>query len=153
MKHSKNIWERPGFLIRRLQQIQVAIFLEENTEVGITPVQWGIMTIVHDSPGISHIEISEQLGLDRSNIANVVNRLVKKGILNQKVSRRDRRRKEISMTQKGEDLMNVIEAGARRFQKKLLMPLSEEEQEIFVELLTRIVYENNHLGRAQLKLT
>jgi len=152
MKRSKNIWERPGFLIRRLQQIQVAIFLEECSDIGVTPVQWGIMTVVSQSPEISHIEIAESLGLDRSNVANVVNRLVEKGWLSQAVSREDRRRRCIKMTRTGYALMDKIEAKARKAQHKLFKALNEDEQEKFYELLNRLVRDNNYLGRTQLRL-
>ena len=45
-----SLWERPGYLIRRLHQIHVAIFLDECAEYGITPVQYAVMTalLVHD---------------------------------------------------------------------------------------------------------
>lgn len=156
MKHSKDIWKRPGFLIRRLQQIQTTLFLEEALkecgDLGITPVQWGILTIVSESSNISHIELSEQLGLDRSTVANVVQRLTRKGLLEIEVSSSDRRRKEVNITDKGLEIIDKVFVSTKRSQRKLLKPLSEEEQEKFVELLTRLVHENNHLGRTQLKL-
>lgn len=153
MERTHDIWKRPGFLIRRLQQIQVAAFLQECSDIDITPVQWGILTIVSDNPGVGHIEISEELGLDRSNVANVVNRLATRGLLTQKVSLTDRRKKNIALTKAAEKLIGQVEVKAQRVQKKILSPLSESERQIFVELLTRLVRENNHLGRAMLKLT
>jgi DNA-binding MarR family transcriptional regulator len=153
MERTHDIWKRPGFLIRRLQQIQVAAFLQECSDIDITPVQWGILTIVSDNPGVGHIEISEELGLDRSNVANVVNRLASRGLLTQKVSLTDRRKKNIALTKTAEKLISQVAVKAQRAQKKILSPLSESERQIFVELLTRLVRENNHLGRAALKLT
>jgi DNA-binding MarR family transcriptional regulator len=153
MERSHDIWKRPGFLIRRLQQIQVAAFLQECSDIDITPVQWGILTIVSDNPGVGHIEISEELGLDRSNVANVVNRLATRGLLTQKISVEDRRKKHISLTKAGEKMIDEVEVKAKRAQRKILSSLSESEREVFIDLLTRLVRENNHLGRALLKLT
>jgi DNA-binding MarR family transcriptional regulator len=155
MEHSKVIWKRPGFLIRRLQQISVAIFISECAEaqLDITPVQWGILSMISEYPGVGQIEISEELGLDRSNVANVVDRLVTRGWLRQKFSPADQRKKEITITRAGEKAMDQLEGIAQRFQRKLLSPLAEGEREIFIGLLTRLVRENNHLGRARLKLT
>jgi DNA-binding MarR family transcriptional regulator len=153
MERSHDIWKRPGFLIRRLQQIQVAAFLQECADVDITPVQWGILTIVSDNPGVGHIEISEELGLDRSNVANVVNRLANRGLLIQKISAEDRRKKNITLTKAGEKMVGDVEVKARRAQRKILSSLSESERTVFIDLLTRLVRENNHLGRALLKLT
>ncbi len=155
MEHSKVIWKRPGFLIRRLHQISVAIFINECTtaELDITAVQWGILSIVSEYPGVGQIEISAELGLDRSNVANVVDRLTKRGLLRQKLSAADQRKKAITITKAGQKLMADLEACALRFQRKLLNPLAENEREIFVELLTRLVQQNNHLGRALLRMT
>ncbi len=119
----------------------------------ITPVQWGILTIVSDNPGVGHIEISEELGLDRSNVANVVNRLANRGLLIQKISAEDRRKKNITLTKAGEKMVGDVEVKARRAQRKILSSLSESERTVFIDLLTRLVRENNHLGRALLKLT
>jgi len=152
MERSNIIWKKPGFLIRRLQQIQVAVFLSECAGIDITPVQWGILTIVAEYPGVGHIEISEELGLDRSNVANVVNRLVSRGMLKQKLSPTDRRKKDIILTKAGQKLIEQVESRALRAQRKILSPLSEGEVDVFVDLLTRLVRENNHLGRATLRL-
>jgi DNA-binding MarR family transcriptional regulator len=153
MERSRGIWKRPGFLIRRLQQIQVAAFLSECSAIDITPVQWGILTIVNEHPGVGQIEISEELGLDRSNVANVVDRLANRGLLRQRISPKDRRKKAITLSKAGEKVIGQVEAGALRAQHKILSPLSESEREVLVDLLTRLVKENNHLGRALLRLT
>ena len=42
--HGKPLQERPGFLIRRLHQIHVALFMEECAAESITPVQYSILT-------------------------------------------------------------------------------------------------------------
>ena len=42
--HAKPLQERPGFLIRRLHQIHVALFMEECAPEGITPVQYSILS-------------------------------------------------------------------------------------------------------------
>jgi hypothetical protein len=39
MKNAAALWARPGFLVRRLHQISVAIFMEEMASLEITPVQ------------------------------------------------------------------------------------------------------------------
>ena len=153
MDRSRVIWKRPGFLVRRLQQIWVAVFINECSEVEITPVQWGVLSMVSENPGVGQIEISEELGLDRSNVANVVERLVNRGLLRQKLSPTDQRKKDITITKAGEKVMSQVEGCAMRAQRKILGPLSDGEREVFIDLLTRLVRENNHLGRAMLRLT
>lgn len=152
MERTRLIWKRPGFLIRRLHQIQVAVFMAESAELEITPVQLGILTIVGESPGVGQIEISEELGLDRSNVANVVERLTRRGLLRQRVSSEDRRKKEITLTRSGQTVLEKIEESAIRGQRKILSAFTEDERKVFLALLTRLVHANNHLGRAVLRL-
>lgn len=145
------LWSRPGFLARRLHQIHVAVFLEECAEVQLTPIQWGIMTVVAGMPGLGHMEIAEQIGLDRSNVSEVIGRLVERKVLRQRPNPRDRRRKSISLTDHGRALMARFERRVQRSQDRLLEPLAETERRTFVELLQRIVDRNNELSRAPLR--
>jgi MarR family transcriptional regulator, lower aerobic nicotinate degradation pathway regulator len=151
MKKTKVIWSRPGFLVRRLHQIHMAIFLKECADEQVTPIQWGIMTIVESTPGVGHVEIAEELGLDRSNVANVVDRLTRRGLLKQTVSKLDRRKRSISITAEGRKVTAAFEPKARRAQRRLLDVLSAEERQSFMRLLLRLVEHNNELSRAPIR--
>jgi DNA-binding MarR family transcriptional regulator len=152
VKKTKSIWSRPGFLIRRLHQIHVAIFLKECAEEQTTPIQWGILTIVSANPGVGLAEIGEELGLDRNNVANVVARLVRRGLLRQVTNKRDRRKKSISITAAGRKLMQVFEAKAWRAQRKALSALTPKDRQIFMRLLLHLVEHNNELSRVPIRL-
>ena len=151
LKKSRVIWSRPGFLVRRLHQIHMAIFLKECATEQVTPIQWGILTIVGATPGAGHVEIADELGLDRSNVANVVDRLTRRGLLKQAVSKADRRKKSVHITPAGRKLVKSFEAKAHRAQRKLLEMLSKEERNTFVTLLQRVIEHNNELSRAPIR--
>jgi DNA-binding MarR family transcriptional regulator len=152
MNGNKTIWTRPGFLIRRLHQIHVAIFLKECAAEQVTPIQWGILTIVSENPGLGHVEIGEELGLDRSNVANVVTRLTRRGLLRQTTSRRDRRKKNISITSAGRKIMKAFEPKAWRAQRKALQSLNARERHTFMALLLQLVEHNNEMSRVPVRL-
>jgi DNA-binding MarR family transcriptional regulator len=152
VKKTKVIWSRPGFLVRRLHQIHMAIFLKECDAEQVTPIQWGILTILAENPGVGQVEIADELGLDRSNVANVVDRLIRRGLLKQATSTQDRRKKSIRITAAGRKLMHVFEPKARRAQRRLLELLSAEERRTFMSLLARLVDHNNELSRAPIRL-
>lgn len=151
MKKSRAIWSRPGFLVRRLHQIHMAIFLNECAAEQVTPIQWGILTIVAATSDIGHVEIADELGLDRSNVANVVDRLTRRGLLKQGTSKIDRRKKSIRITPAGRQLMASFEPKARRAQRKLLEMLSADERRTFMTLLRRLIEHNNELSRAPIR--
>lgn len=149
---TRAVWTRPGFLVRRLHQIHMAIFLKECAAEQVTPIQWGILTIVKSQPGVGQVELAEELGLDRSNVANVVDRLTRRGVLKQTVSKLDRRKRSIAITPKGVALMTRFQPKAERAQRRLLEVLSKEERQQFMSLLSRLVDQNNAFSRAPIRL-
>ena len=56
----------PGHLIRRAQQIAVALFMEECAELDLTPVQYAALVAVHEHPGIDATRLSALIAFDRS---------------------------------------------------------------------------------------
>lgn len=144
------LWERSGFLVRRLHQINVSIFLDQFAEWNITPNQWGVLTMVNICPGLSHTEISMQCGVDRVNVRDIVVRLEEKGLIAQKRSEEDRRQTCVFITKRGHTLLHRLEPNLQRAQKILLNPLTAEEKDIFLGLLRRLITANNSLSRAPL---
>ena len=59
------IWDRPGYLVRRLHQIHVALFIDHVADGGVTPIQYGLLSILVSRPNIDQFTIGEELGLDR----------------------------------------------------------------------------------------
>ena len=145
------LWKRPGFLIRRAHQIHVALFLEECAEFNLTPIQYGILTELSENPGIDQITIAREVGIDRTNVADVLKRLEKRGFLSRKTAKHDRRMKLVRLTPEGHQVVTAMFNSMMTAQIKFVAPLSENENELFLELLLRLVRENNHLGRTDLK--
>ena len=76
-----NIWAQPGFLIRRLHQIQAGLFAEECGKFDITPVQFGFLTVLYEEGELDQITISAAVGVDRTSGADVIKRLARRSLL------------------------------------------------------------------------
>ncbi len=148
-----SLWARPGFLVRRLHQISVAIFMEEMAELDLTPVQFGAMSIIAVAPGIEQSAVGSELGVDRANNADVLTRLERSGLIARHTAAHDRRTNCVFLTAQGRDI--VLEANTRfaRIQKRFLGPLTAAERRTFLALLDKLIAENNSLGRTVLRLT
>lgn len=146
------LWSRPGYVLRRLHQISAAVFLEEMADLALTPVQFGAMTIIAIHPGIEQSTVAAELGIDRANMADVVARLIKNGLAFREVSARDRRVKQVYLTEQGIASVKEGDRRLKRVQERLLEPLDEPEREVFVRLMWRLTKGNNALGRAVLHL-
>lgn len=140
--------ELPGHYIRRLQQIAVAIFLQETEAVGITPVQYAALQTVSNQPGIDQRSLARAIGFDTSTIASVIDRLEARGLLQRAVSPQDRRARLLTLTPTGRETLAAALPGMRRAQGRMLEPLPPAERAEFMRMLKQLVTANNELSRA-----
>src|SRR5215467_6396560 len=105
----KPLYSKPGHLIRRLQQIAVAIFMEETADFDITPVQYAALIAVREHPDVDVTRLSALIAFDRSTLGNVVERLEAKGWLVRREGQSDRRIKLLRLTTAGRKMLTAVE--------------------------------------------
>lgn len=148
----KKLWDRPGFLVRRLHQIHVSLFLSESSDLKLTPVQYGVLDILFsEKTGLDQVTLASNLGIDRTNVADVLARLEKNKLVTRKVSSEDRRMKLACLTKKGIEITIKGQGRMQKAQEKLLMPLTKSEQAIWLELSQKILEQNNSSGRTEFR--
>ncbi len=138
----------PGHNIRRLQQIAVAVFLQETDTHGITPVQYAALRAIGDAPGIDQRSLARAIGFDTSTIAGVVDRLEARGLMTRHTAPEDRRARRLSLSPAGRALLCAATPAILRAQARMLAPLSRSEQAEFMRMLRVLVTANNRLSRA-----
>src|ERR1700737_4690423 len=110
------LWGRPGYLLRRLHQIHYALFFEECAGFDITPVQYGLLTTLSLNPNLDQNSLGRELGIDRTNVADVLNRLARRGLLERRRSSHDRRMVLARLTPAGEKLTKRMYRSMQRAQ-------------------------------------
>ena len=146
-----DLYQHPGHLLRRAQQISVSIFYDEMGSE-LTPVQYAILSRLAEHPGIDQVSLSGLAAIDTSTGATVCARLEEKGLLERKVIPHNRRQRALTITAAGTRLLEDLLPGAQRLRQRLLAPLGEQEQALFMGLLAKLVNENNGQSRAPLAL-
>jgi DNA-binding MarR family transcriptional regulator len=143
----------PGHLARRFQQIAVAVFLAEVSEAGsdLTPVQYAALATVRTNPGIDQITLAGLIAYDRTTITGVVDRLVQKGLLVRRASSRDRRSRELQLTEQGQRTLRAITPAVEAAQRMMVRGLSEKEAAELMRLLRKAIAAGNELSRAPLR--
>ena len=139
MIQSIDLQSTPGHLIRRAQQIAVAIFAEQLASADITPVQFAILNALLDSPGIDQVSLAKRVAFDPATSGSVIGRLESKSWVVREADPADRRRKLLWVTPQGVQALASIQTDVARVQEKILSPLSAQEQSQFVHLLSRLV--------------
>ena len=143
-----DLGELPGHYIRRLQQITVAIFLQETEAHGVTPVQYAALQTVANTPGIDQRTLARSIGFDTSTIGGVIDRLEARGLLARSSRPDDRRVRLLTLTPAGHALLRGLQPDMQRAQKRILEPLTPRQRTEFVKMLRTLVEANNEHSRA-----
>lgn len=141
-----------GHLIRRLNQITSSVFFNRMQEHGVdlTSVQFAALSAISLRPGVDQATLAGLIAYDRATITGVIDRLEAKGYVRRQVSARDRRLKEMYLTDAGRDVIAETIPTVRTLQNEILQGLTEEERETFVALARKAADAANHLSRAPL---
>jgi DNA-binding MarR family transcriptional regulator len=145
------LYDRPGFKLRRANQIALSIFAEECRAFGITTTQFGVLTALRRRGGqLDQIGLAQRLGLDRSTTGLVVGLLERRNLLRRDPHPTDRRRLVLSLTPDGERLLAAVMPAVERARRRLLEPFSDEEAATFNALLDRLLEYHNAVVRVPL---
>ncbi len=145
------VYTKPGYLFRRMQQIAVAIFVEECRAYDLTPVQYAALVAIRTHPGIDATRLSAVIAFDRSTLGNVIERLEAKQLIERKPSRQDKRVKLLYLTKAGIALLRDIMPSVDRAQARMLQPLKPADRRMLMALLTQLVDLNNESSRVPLR--
>lgn len=69
----------PGHLIRRAQQVSIALFAKECAALDLTSVQCAALVTIRENPGVDTMRLSRLIAFDRSTLGSVLERLEAKG--------------------------------------------------------------------------
>ena len=114
---SRDPWplsSRPGFLLRRLHQIHVALFAGNCARFDVTPVQYSLMSALALRIAADQTTLANDVALDRTTVTGALKRLQKRGLIKRVASRSDRRAQECRLTSAGRRILAAMERPARR---------------------------------------
>jgi DNA-binding MarR family transcriptional regulator len=134
-KDLARLYARPGFLLRRAHQISAAVFEDECTSVGLTPAQFGVLTVLASAPGLDQSSLARALGFDKVTVLRVLRGLETRGLASRLPAADNKRSLSVTLTPAGEKLLELSQKPAERAYNRLLMPLSAEQQTQFLLLL------------------
>jgi len=135
---------RPGYLVRRLHQLAVSLAAQTLAPYDLTPVQYGVLATVCAWPGIDQVSTAEAVGIDRTTIVSVIDRLERKGLITRSVAPFDKRMRLLEATESGQEILEQLSDSIEQHRLSLLEPLSQAESALFVEMMKRIIDYRSH---------
>jgi DNA-binding MarR family transcriptional regulator len=133
----------PGHLLRRCQQRAVDIFMKEIGTARLTPRQFAILVTLAKRPGITQTEVVAETGIDRSTVGDMVDRLVRRGLVRRRRSGRDQRANTLAILPAGLKLVRAAVPAVDRAQERIMQPLPPALRESFLTALRLMAEADN----------
>ncbi len=121
----------PSLLGYHLRRAQVAVFqhfAETMGEAEITPGQFGVLLVINNNA----------LGIDRSTVVAVIDRLESRGLVVRAPSPTDRRSHALRLSEAGAQLLHKLKEMVRAHERHIARGLSREDQAQLIALLDRV---------------
>ena len=129
----------PIHLLHRAVQCAADIFQGELANEDLTPRQYAVLVAVSQNEGVSQTYLVEKTGVDRSTLADIVRRMLKKGLLQRRRTKDDARAYAVRLTEEGWRVLKAADPLARRVDDKILAALPGQQRERFLQDLKSIV--------------
>ncbi len=130
-----------GFNLRMAQEHAFAAFSRRSQEIGESPGRFATLTLIARNPGISQTELSHANGRDKSSLTPVVEELVRRGLVERKRMRADRRTYRLNVTPAGKRTLVLLTRCARRHERELDSIIGARDRKRFLQILKKIAAE------------
>ncbi len=130
-----------GFNLRMAQESAFQAFSRRSLEVGESPGRFATLTLIARNPGISQTELSQAAGRDKSSLTPVVEDLVRRGMVERKRTRGDRRTYRLNLTVPGKKTLTQLTRCARRHERILDGIIGMRDRKRFIQILKKIAAE------------
>ncbi len=137
--HPVDLNEFPGHCARRVQQIAVALFMQEMGDNNVTPVQYSSLQTICTHPGIDQGTLCRMIAFDTSTIGSVIDRLETRGLVVRSVCATDKRVRQVFPTPEGKRLLARAMHPMLSAQELFLAPLSSGERKVFMSLMHKLI--------------
>lgn len=127
-----------GYRLRRAQAVVFSHFLETVGEEGLSPGQFGVLVLIRENPGLSQSALAKGLGIERSTMVAVIDRLQDRGWVARTASATDRRTNALALTAAGEEVLARATPMVEAHEREIAAALGPGERQVLIDLLARI---------------
>ena len=126
-------------LLHRAGQCAGDVFHEEMSDGGLTPRQYAVLLTAARDEGLSQTRLVEKTGIDRSTLADIIQRMLRKGLLQRRRTKQDARTYAVRLTDKGHKALDAATPAASHADERILAALTPSERNQFIAALETIV--------------
>ena len=130
--------EAPSHLIRRCQQFYGDLYAREAGARELTKQQFMLLAALEQNEGVSQTALVEITGIDRSTLAEMVRRMLEKGLLTRERTEEDARANAVAISPAGRKALRSARNAADRAERALLDALPLPDRQKFLKALREI---------------
>lgn len=129
-----------GYVLRRTQSAVFADFAATFAQAGeaLTPGEFGLLVLVARNAGLSQMALARALGIDRSTLVPILDRLQARGLLVRRSSPTDGRTHALGLTPAGEKALARFARLVKAHEKRIASGLSAAETRALIGLLEKV---------------
>ena len=129
-----------GYQLRRTQSAVFADFAATFGRAGeaLTPGEFGLLVLVERNAGLSQMALARALGIDRSTLVPILNRLQARGLLVRRASPTDGRTHALALTLGGDKALAKFARLVKAHEKRIAGRLSDAEARELIGLLEKV---------------
>jgi len=125
----------PTHLLHRALQLALDFHAEAAGESAITQRQFTVLSAASGHEGLTQNDLVRATGIDRSTLADLVARLLTKGLLLRERSATDGRANTVRLSAAGREALDLAADAAAAGDRRLLSLLSPKKRETFMKIL------------------
>lgn len=130
--------EAPSHLIKRCQQYYGDLYAREAGSCELTKQQYTVLAALEGNDGVSQTALVEMTGIDRSTLAEMVRRMLERGLVSRERTEKDARANAVAITTNGRRALRVARSASDRAERLLLESLTPADRTRFIKALSTI---------------
>src|SRR5215468_6343965 len=135
---SFDLSESPSYLLKRCSQFFGDLYAREAGSHELTKQQFTLLAALEHNEGASQTALVDITGIDRSTLAEMVRRMLEKGLLSRERTEEDQRANAVAISPTGRKALRAARNAADRAERALLEPLPLPERQKFLKALSQI---------------
>lgn len=133
-----NLPDLVGYQLRMAQVMVFRDFDRELSDLDITPAIFGVLEILRRNQGLTQTRLAQAIGLDRSSLVPLLDKLQKRNVVEREASTKDRRSNYLHLTDAGEQLLLEAQRRVRLHEKRIQARLTKSETRQLIQLLMKL---------------
>ena len=133
----------PSHLLHRAVQVALDLYAEELGAGAITQRQYAVLAAVESQEGLTQTDLVRMTGIDRSTLADMVARMIAKGLIERQRSETDARANAVHLTEAGRVALTEAQPKVARADARLLKLLSPGKRDALTAALRDLTRVND----------